>query len=185
MRPDGRGAGWNDLGQALFGSTGWLFADLMLALAMTFLVANTVAEPPPPTTTTTTVVPTTTTRPPARPRPLPALRLQPVKVRIRVDQQGLLRGAPAAIASAQRQVRARRALAGRRAGLVLTFAGASGSSPDQARRVAETVNEKVLKGLGRRGFVFKRTVYRPFFALNSPAGIVEADVYVFERQPGG
>jgi hypothetical protein len=52
-RRKGRSNRRSELSQSLFGSAGWLFADLMVALAMLFLVANTVgfitpSKPKPP-----------------------------------------------------------------------------------------------------------------------------------------
>jgi hypothetical protein len=181
----GGGGNQSGFGPALFGSTGWLFADLMVALALAFLVANTVGQPPPPTTTstTTTAPPTTTTLRPTT-TTVEALDLRYIDLTLtRVDYQGLVRRDAKAIAAVKRQVRRDHRLAGRRAGLVILFGGASGTNPSRGRQAAIQV-QKVLADMGRHGFVFKDAVYRPFFDLQKPSTVVQLNVYVF-RKPHG
>lgn len=180
-----RGSGRsNNGGQALFGSTGWLFADLMLALAMAFLVANTVGLPtlpkPKPTVRPT---PTPTPTPTATPTPTPALDLRPVHVVLQVDWAGLLSNSPTARAAVRSQIRHVAALDGRHAGLVLAFGGDNDNNTTRALAVASKV-DSVLAGLGSSGYVFQSTVYRSFIGLADPPGVVEVDIYVFKRQPG-
>jgi hypothetical protein len=157
---------------SVFGGTGWLFADLMLALVMAFLVANTVGRPPDPP-------PVETPEPPA-PVPAPVLDLEPVTVRLVVDAAGLHRGDPAAVEAVRAQLRGDPRLASRRAGLVLSFGGAKDDNHARAIQAATDV-AMVMAGLGDEGYVFKGAVHRPFLALNEPADIVEVDVYVFEQ----
>lgn len=158
----------------IFGLTGWLFADLFVALTMGF-VANTVGYVPTPTPTDTvppTVVPTAT--------PLPALSLQPITVTLNVDYVGLLNGDPTAIANAQQQVRADGRLNCKLAGLVLTFGGAN---PDTglALQIAKVIDTQVLPGLGSQHYVFIDTRYREFFNLATDPSVASVDVYVFDN----
>lgn len=162
---------------AFFGSAGWLFADLLLALAMIFLVANSVGhvqQPTPPTPT-----PTLTPSPTPVPK-LPVLDLNYIKVTVRVDYAALHSGNRAAIQDVERQVRNVSGLSGRRAGLVLTFGGSAGDSNGLGLQAAKDVDARVLQDLGRQGFVFGGTVYREFFATDKPVGTVELDIYVFK-----
>lgn len=182
--------GTDSSSHSFFGSVGWLFADLMLALAVAFLVATTVGEPPPPRpdptpTTTRTPAPSPTPTPtPTTTRPAePALDLRPIRIVLRVDRDALLSDDPRAIASVRRQLRDDRRLSGRHAGLVLLFGGNQNLPAGQGTRVAEKVANAVMKDLGRQGFVFRNTVYRPFFDLSEPASQVQADIYVFKRNP--
>ena len=185
----GRRRAERDPGDAVFGSTGWLFADLMLALALAFIVAVTAAPPlppgaqaePEPTTTTTTTLSTTTTTTPAQPAG-PALELDPVKLELPIDAAALLGGDAGAVQGLRDRVRADPRLAGRRAGLVMTFGGTGGSSQGasvtRGLSIADKVNG-VLGELGAQGFVFDSTVYRSFISLGSPDAL-SVDVYLFK-----
>lgn len=162
----------------LFGATGWLFADLFVALAMAFLVANTVGTIPPPAIH---VAPTPT--PTLSPTPIPprALDLKPISVTVHVNPSALLAGNPQEVASIEQQVLAVPQLRGRSAGLALTFGGASGVNPAIGRQVAVKVDNDVLHALGVEGYVFQNTVYREFFNLDLPPSTVTIDVYVFKQ----
>jgi len=164
----------NDLGQSLFGSSGWLFADLLLAIAMVFLVANTVGvhsmhkprpRPPHPSAT-----------------PIPALELSPVKVVLTINPQGLLSNAAAAIAQASAQIVRARGIASRNAGLVLVFTGNSQS--DSMAYSLDTKVSDVLSGLGQHSFVFRNTVYRDFLEVGAAPSFVELDIYLFKVKSG-
>jgi hypothetical protein len=167
-------------GQALFGSAGWLFADLMLAIAMAFLVANTFGLPASP--------PVHKHRTAVRPKPThtaqPALELQPFVVKLTVNVGGLEGNAPSAFAAVRNVIRSETQLSGRHAGLVLSFGGDNDFDTSRAIEMANKVDE-VLQGLGNQGFVFTGTVYRPFIALNEPPDYVELDIYLFKPQPAG
>ncbi|MGH2486399.1 MAG: hypothetical protein ACRDHE_10330 [Ktedonobacterales bacterium] len=168
-------------GALLFGVTGWLFADLFVALAMGFLVANTVGQvlPATPTpvrahsgpTATATILPTAT--------PLPALNLTPITLNLTVDYQGLLNHNAGTIAQIEGQVRGDARLKGKRAGLVLSFGGASFGT-NLAIQVANGCDTAVLQDLGRQNYVFIDTVYRDFFTLDADPSSLQIDVYVFK-----
>lgn len=164
-----RAATRRDPGDLVFGTIGWLFADLMFALAMAFLVATTVgqAEPVKPGATPT-ATPT--------PSPREGLENNPVSLTLGVDWQGLLSGDHAARADLQRKVRAKTSLGGRHAGLVLSFGGGLG----QGQAIAEKA-DSALRELGDQGFVFQGTVYRPYISFDTSPGTLTLDIYLFKR----
>src|SRR5690349_3921509 len=141
-------------------STGWLFADLLLALAMIFLLANTVNTKPPPSPPGRVkdhVTPTAT--------PLPQLELVPYKIVLKVDDNALLQGSSNATNDVKGQVR--RLLAsfkGRRAGFVLAYGGAPTDGDIQhAFDVANKVMD-ILKTFEQESFIFIKTSYHgPLF----------------------
>lgn len=165
----------------MFGSIGWLFADLMFALAMAFLVATTVGQPPRPDAVAHASTAPSRSRSPAPTRsPEPVLELNPVEITLTVDPRGLLTGNASAKAALARAIRRDSRLSGRRAGLVLTFGGALNGSQGQAIAIANQA-DNVLRGLGAQGYVFRGTVYRPFLALNASPSALKVDVYLFKR----
>ena len=157
----------------IFGLTGWLFADLFIALTMGF-VANIVGYESTPTPATPTITPTIP--------PLPALSLTPVHLTLAVDAQGILDGNKTAIASVEQQIKNNSALTCKRAGLVLTFGGApSAGDTNRAVLIARAVDSRVFTDLGKQSFVFDIAVYRPFFNLGTSSNTITADVYVFKN----
>jgi hypothetical protein len=164
-------------GEAVFGTIGWLFADLMFALAMTYLVATTMGAPllPEPEPTASPSASAS-----ASPTPEPVLELAPVSIRLTsVNWRGLLANDPRAIRALQDRVRSHPGLKDRRAGLVLTFGGASGGNTARALQIAGRANA-ALAGLGRERVIFRGTVYRPFLSLASPPSTLTIDVYLFK-----
>jgi hypothetical protein len=180
---------------------GWLFADLLLGLAMLFFVFNTVgtleaAQPTPtptPTTTPTTTptstptaTPTPTSRPTATATPTPyatptpstVLEREPVTISTRVDAVLLLRGDSAETARLRAELNRLlgQYVGRRRAGIVLTFGG----SPDfvEGEKIAAVVNqllETTLPG------VFAGSVRRNFHNIYpdpSRRGEVELEIYM-------
>jgi hypothetical protein len=182
-----RGRGPRDPGNIVFGTFGWLFADLMFALAIAFLVATTVGQPPRPVALRPTPSPSAspTPSPSATPSPSPSstqepvLELMPVEMTLPVDWVGLLNGNRSASDGLQRQIRGDQRLFGRRAGLVLTFGGAQGVSYATAINIANRADD-AMTALGATGFVFQGTVYRPFLGLNAPPGTLVVDIYLFK-----
>lgn len=169
------------VGPNLFGATGWLFADLFIALAMGFLVADTVGYVQPPSAVHILPTPTPTATPIATPIPPRALDLKPITVNLQVNPSALLANDPAEIASIEQQVRSASGLYGRSAGLVLAFGGAADSSPAEGRQLAAKVDSDVLTGLGKQRYVFQTAVYREFFSLDTNSTSVSIDVYVFKQ----
>ncbi|MFD9942435.1 hypothetical protein ACFWYW_34350 [Nonomuraea sp. NPDC059023] len=158
----------------MFGTIGWLFADLMVALAMAFLVATTVGVPEPPEPP-----PTPTPAPTPSRTPEPGLEQRPVEVTMKVDWAGLLAGDEKAEAGIRRKVREVEKLHGRRAGLVLAFGGAGDTDPGRALNIARKANA-VLKDLGKSGYVFQGAVFRPFLSHRAVSTLV-LDIYLLKK----
>lgn len=170
-----------DLKNSFTVSAGWLFADLLLALAMLFLAANTFAIRPPPKTLLT---PTPTATAAATPKPtvLPRLELNFHEFTINVDPNGLLNGSQSAIASVEKEVKAQTILRGRSVGLVIAYGGApSDNQISQAQAVAGKVYG-VLKILGKQGFAFTRSsYYNTLYDLGGNTNIATIDIYLFAQ----
>ncbi|MEV4892690.1 hypothetical protein AB0K48_25250 [Nonomuraea sp. NPDC055795] len=160
----------------MFGTIGWLFADLMVALAMAFLVATTVGMPAPPKPSPT---PTPLDVPTPSRTPEPGLEQRPVEVTMKVDWAGLLAGDGKAEAGIRQKVRAVEKLHGRRAGLVLAFGGAGDTDPGRALTIARKANA-VLKDLGDSGYVFQGAVFRPFLSHRAVHTLV-LDIYLLKQ----
>jgi hypothetical protein len=177
------------LGVVMFGSVGWLFADLMAALAMAFLVANTVGASTPPRPSKPHVKPHVRPTPTPTPTPTqgPALDLNYVCVDLTFDDpQGLIDGDQAEVSSVQNQITGQPALESQQAGLVLLFGGDpdSPAGDSEAKALDEAVIH-ILRGLGQRDSVFGGTVvYREFLGLDQPQTSVQLNVYVFKPQHG-
>ncbi len=145
----------------IFPIAGWLFTDLLLALAVIFLVASASGTPP-------------------KPPPLPCLELSPQSLPFNVDAQALLHDDPGAINSVQQQMRTFPPIQGRRAGLVITYTG-TGNPYDieTANAVGEKINEALAK-LGQKGFVFVGTSYHdPLLLLGEDLSKVRMEIYLF------
>jgi hypothetical protein len=171
------------LAQALFGSAGWLFADLMVVIAMAFLVANTFGGVPPksPAKVKPTPHPTATPTPTAAPTPVQALDLNYVCILLQVNPQTLIAGSASETASVRQQIMSNPQLTSRHAGLVLLFGGDSDYplGVTQAKQMDSAV-VGILNQLGNHNFVFYDTVYRNFLGLNDAPDTVELDVYLFK-----
>jgi hypothetical protein len=160
--------------QLLFGAAGWLFADLLLALAMLFLVANSVAH------VTLTPIPTPTMQPPT-PTPTPVeIELKPIYVTLTVNPYGVAGNDPGAVQNAQQQVLADPHLAGRRVALVITYGGGAAPTPyGFAVQVAQAVNAYVLKPLTQHNFS-NAAYHDPLVQLGTPSYVVLLEIYLFK-----
>jgi hypothetical protein len=131
-------------GNVLFGGTGWLFADLMLALAMLFIAATSAGtapssqsapHPKPAPSPTVTPGPQVTASPtmaPKRHLPLP-LDLTPVKMTLNIDPNAVLNNDPEQADKIRKAVLTDHRLAGRQAGLVILFGGGDVNSSEWHR----------------------------------------------------
>jgi hypothetical protein len=157
---------------------GWLFADLLLGLAIIFLAAGTVFKPPP--------VPTPIPTPTPTPVPLPRLELGYLEVQLHIDAQGLLNNDPAAIAAVKAQVRAQRALQGRTAGLVIIYDGAPDDGAIQQALEVDRKIEAALKSLGDEHFVFYCTSYyadkNPLYILGGDPNTAVLHIYLYTER---
>jgi hypothetical protein len=162
-------------GHLLFGRTGWLFADLLLALALVFLLATTVgAVPPAPTHST----PKPTGSSPAQP---PPLQLDPVHITFTIaDPVGLASGSPSAIAAVRATIlKMTSGIKERSAGIVLLFGGNGNGAQDPPWEQVDQGVENVLKSLSGTGQLFhQETRYMPFLNIASPSQFA-MDIYLF------
>src|SRR5438128_594045 len=97
--------------RGIFPTAGWLFADLLLALAVIFLSANTIG-PKPKVIVTPTITPSPILITPT-PTPLPRLELNKQRFVLPIDPNGLLNNSPDAINSLKHEVRSQTILHGR------------------------------------------------------------------------
>jgi hypothetical protein len=161
----------------LFGGTGWLFADLLLALALAFLLATTVSITPPPKPPHPVVHPTP--RPGSHPKQPPPLELDPVHITFNIsDPAGLAAGSTSAVAAVRATIlRKTRGIKTRSAGIVLLFGG-NGSQYPTWDQVDQGV-ENVLKRISATGSLFhQQTRYKHFLNIVSPSQF-SMDVYLF------
>jgi hypothetical protein len=168
----------------IFGSTGWLFADLLLALALVFLLAATFivpmpkqSNPPPPTPTPSTPTPTPSTPTPTpspTESPEPALDLKYIKVPLDINPDDI------SASSVQSAIAADPKLAGRQAGLVILFAGGpyNGSQWEQIDAQVWTI----LQGMDTSTPLFKVAVSRKFWDGTLSPSQVELNVYLFKEK---
>ena len=165
---------------SFFGGTGWLFADLMVALAVVFLVATTVGFPAPPKSA---AAHHPAPKKPAAKHPQAALDLNPVTITVtNLDYNGLLSNSPAAINSVRIAILGNASVRSRRAGLVLLFDGANAQDPS-GQRLALTVDgevQRILRNLAAQNILFQVAVYRNFLDLAKLPSDFKMDVYLFK-----
>jgi hypothetical protein len=176
-------------GHLLFGGTGWLFADLMVAIAMAFLVASTVGFPPVPHKAVKHQP-----HPPSHhvvKPPQPALDFGYVTIMLTIDPAALVNHDPSIAASVRSQIRENPKLKAKCAeepgpgcvGLVLLFGGDPQITLASAYSYAETLDTamgNVLQGLGQHNFYFRRAIYRNFVNYGAETTTFELQVYVFK-----
>lgn len=168
-------------------SAGWLFADMLLALTMLFLVANTLAVKPLTTRAKSRITPVPTKvkitpTPTPIPTQLPRLELSFHEFTINVDSQGLLNNSQSAINSVKQQVKAQPVLRGRSVGLVIAYGGA----PDDSQiPTAQAIAGKVynaLRSFGKGDSVFGRaSYYDTLYLLGGNPNKVTLDIYLFAK----
>ena len=153
---------------------GWLFADLLLALAMLFFTTSIDIKP------LHSVTPTPTIK--VKPTVLPRLELNHQRAVFSIDAYGLLQGDSGAVSNVKQQVRALSYLHNRRAGLVIVYGSALDvTQVDTALTVAQKVYD-VLRTLGKEGFVFKQaSYYDPLYFLGRDINTVTIDIYLFAQ----
>jgi hypothetical protein len=168
-------AHYSTSGQSLFGGTGWLFADLLLALAVAFLLATTVGSTPPKIPPKT---PPRQNHPSSHPNQLPPLELDPVQIKFTIaDPTGLATGSSSAVTAVRATILQEiRGIKSRSAGIVLLFG--SDSAYPSYEQVDQDV-ENILKSISGAGSLFhKETRYVSFLSLGGPNQF-SMDVYLF------
>jgi hypothetical protein len=179
-RTRSRSFGQSDVGHSFFGGTGWLFADLMVALAVVFLVATTVGFPTPPKPKPASAHQPAPKKSPDAKQPEPALDLTPVTVTINnLDYNGLLNNSPAALNSVRNAILGDARVRSRRAGLVLLFGGDNPQDDTLALNIDGKV-QQILKSLGAQNVLFQVAVYRNFLDLAQPPSNFHMDIYLFK-----
>ncbi len=160
-------------------AAGWLFADMLLALAMLFLAANTIGIHPPPLPPATTP---TSTSIAATPTPTPIAHLEQKfhRFMINVDANGLLNGSQSATHAVVQQVTAQSFLQGRRVGLAIIYGGAPNDSQiGRAENIANKVYD-ILHDLGKRNTTFTNiSRYDPLYLLGGNSDTVTIDIFLF------
>ncbi|HEX6470635.1 MAG TPA: hypothetical protein VF069_16165 [Streptosporangiaceae bacterium] len=142
---------------------GWLFADLLLAFST---VALGTQDPPPQPAVTPS---------PTRPARL-ALERRFVEVDLAVDPDAAKRGDRSAVEAIRRAVRKKGdRLAGRKAGIVLTF----GAELDGAEAFAHNVN-KLLHEVDGQLFPSDLAT-RDFQLIHTSGGKIRLDIYLFYK----
>lgn len=171
----------------LFFTVGWLFAELLLGIAMVFLISSPGAiKPPPPTPT-----PVTPTVPPPTPTLHPYLSTSPVTVVVSgVDVNGLINNDAAAIRRFQNLVITqlksakfqKQPLIGQCAGLVIPYGGEptiGGNSIPIGGAMTRALRSLAVDS-SKHGQFFKLAVYHdPLIWVGQPYGKVKLELYVF------
>lgn len=166
-----------DLKKTFIGSVGWLFADLLLVLAMLFLIANTISQPKLPVAHAEKpkAKPTVTVAPP---------RLEQAYHRfsITIDPNRLLNKDVNERNAVIQQVRAQKFLHNRNAGLVIVYGGAPTTADiGTATNIANTVYA-ILKDLGKHDATFARvSTYDPLYVLGGSLQMVNLDIFLFAQ----
>lgn len=158
-------------------SAGWLFADLLLVLAMLFLAANTMGiHPPPPP-----VHPTPT---PTPPKVLAQLEQTYHEFIVHVSRADFLANRPAAINSVKQQISDQAFLKGRSAGLIIAYGTASfDCRSENAYEVAQEVYSLVHQ-LGQNNPTFSKIVdYAPLCNLRDDINQITVDIFLFAQNP--
>ncbi len=162
--------------------SGWLFADLLLGLAVIFLVADhSIFKEPPKITPTAQITPTPT----VTPTPIPHLETAYVPIELTADTDGIDNNSADAINNLKDQIRGRNELKGRSVGLAIVYTGSPTTSDDdisRAQRISQKVMDNVLKSLASEGPVFQRAAYYdPLFYLHKDKNLVLFHFYLFAQ----
>jgi hypothetical protein len=146
-------------------SIGWLFADLLLALAMLFLLTNINKLPAVKAVARATPTPSPTPLPTQAP---PRLELKHHRITLVINATGLLNNDKQASDDVKRQIRNLSILKGRSVGLAIAYGGAPDTS-DNAIRTAQNIALKIyaiLNELGQERFAFTHaSYYDPLYLL--------------------
>lgn len=155
------------ISHSMFANSGWLFADMFLALMMVFIVAFTVGKYTPPTQA-------------APPTPTPHIKgieIPPKVLTLQIDATGLLYNDPSAIQDVKNQVQhALHRYSSRKAALVQTFGG--GPDQEQDTTIAQNVNA-ILRTLGSQHFIFAGAGFDNFIDLGTNFGTINIRIYFY------
>ncbi len=162
-------------------TAGWLFADLLLVLAMLFLAANTMGiHPPPPPT------PTPTPTPVVHLTPIPKERvLEHTYCELILDDNnsGTFRNdINFAEQTLEPQILAKAPyLNSRQVGLAIASGGTDANNTALGTDLA-TMTYRVLQDMGAKGSIFKvASYYTPLFSLGTTSRQITLDIYLIVR----
>ncbi|MEO7020593.1 MAG: hypothetical protein ABI234_10630 [Ktedonobacteraceae bacterium] len=161
-------------------SAGWLFADLLLVLAMLFLAANTMGIHPPPIALKSTPTPT------MAPTPKPKERvLEHNYCEITLDDTNpntFKSDLNFAISTLKPQITSKAPyLNGRQVGLAIASGGTDSSNTALGIALAAQTYQ-VLQTLGSKENIFKVTsYYGPLFSLGTSSRSITIDMYLIVR----
>lgn len=161
-------------------AAGWLFADLLLVLAMLFFAANTMGVHPPPTLTPTPLVQMTVS--PKR----PVLEHNYCQIVLNNDNPDTFRNQLSfAIEALEPQINSVNFLHGRQVGLAIVYGGVNNMNDEGERNqgiATATQTYLVLKDLATHGSVFNRASYfDPLVTGQFGSDKVIIDVYLIVR----
>ncbi|HVU69437.1 MAG TPA: hypothetical protein VHD63_20050 [Ktedonobacteraceae bacterium] len=154
-------------------STGWLFADLLLVLAMLFLAANTMGIHPPPPPVSVTPTPTPQ-------KVLAQLEQKHHPFTIHVNTAALLAGDRNAANSVTRQIAGQAFLQGRSAGLIIVFGRARANcEQERAYDIAQKVYALVHQ-LGQSDATFSKIAdYDALCNIRNDVNAIDVDIFLF------
>lgn len=159
--------------------SGWVFADLLLALAVIFLASsnNSVAFNLHPART-----PIVTPSPTPAPTQIPHLETTYQSITITVNTTALLNNDPQTVANFQQQMVEQPLLQHRRVGLAIVYGIANSVAPEQtsqANQISSTVIA-ILKGINNPIFA-GTSYYHPVIDIDPTKDVnsVELDVFLF------
>ncbi len=173
--------------RSLIVSVGWLFADLLLVLAVVFLAANTFAPKKTQAIATPTTVPTHTITPTPTPVGLLLDKNRVTLVLVNINPDKLSRADQGAVSDLEQKIKGQimqMGLQNRRAGIAIAYGGANNLSQTEVDRASSVAAEvyKVLDMLGQEKFVFCGTVpYDALFTTLHHDDQVVIDIYMFNK----
>lgn len=170
----------DDMRGSSVASAGWLFADLLLVLAMLFLAANTMGIHPPPPVVHATPTPT----PSPTPKILAQLDPSHHPFTIDVNRAAFLRNDHAAIATVKQAI-IRHIPAGRSVGLIIAYGTASSNCQSEGAYTVATDVYNLVHQLGQSDpATFGRAVpYGPLCNLSGNINQIEVDMFLFAQAP--
>jgi hypothetical protein len=171
MRKRGR----EDLKKTFIGSAGWLFADLLLALAMLFLVANTIPLP-------ALAIAHPLIKSETKPATIPHLEQTYHRFSITVDPILVMNKNVGERNSIVRKILAQSFLRNRSAGLVIVYDGAPTTNDIANATAVATTIYNILTALGKQNATFARIAkYDPLYLLGDDAATVKLDIFLFAQ----
>lgn len=158
-------------------TVGWLFADLLLALAMIFLIANTINSAP---KVVAKVKPTPTITPTPTPTPIPRLETHYKRIIIQIDANGLLQGDENAVNQAKQEIRSQQVLQRHNVGLVIVYGGAPTVNDITSAKAIASKMYDIMRSLGKEHFAFsKASYYDPVYDLGTDTNEITIDIFLF------